>query len=419
MATASSRRIEIVVAVLLIASLLSEACGVAPTGEGRTSRQDARMLLLAIHSLALGEEDAESAGLGRRGTGVLLRPVVRPEADPINEVTAAIQELKAECARARVEIENLLPEADKSEEIAQLDQACQVELAALQAKLTELKGRRDKSWWRRTWLGRRLAGAWQRVKRTVRKDAPLIVLVAATGGGALVKKYLIQTGRSALRAEGRSELGRTLARMGVDQQLLQRVNLSPGEWPPRRPGSGSQAQAAEEEGAAAAQAVVEDFSPTAPFELPADGLWDAVCTQRPCAGCSGVWSWTLSINLGIRAFESRAEFRESNPQPNGWTRYTYLTHEGRGDITEDGMLHGPFHEVSEQGERLGDVASSDVRQYDGNMYGAFSADLKSICISRGEDPGNYDIDYIRRIGREAFFGPDRGCEAECTISKSP
>jgi hypothetical protein len=53
------------------------------------------------------------------------------------------------------------------------------------------------------------------------------------------------------------------------------------------------------------------------------------------------------------------------------------------------------------------------------MYGAISADLESICIDPGDDPGNYDIDYIRRIGREAFFGPDMGCAAECTISKSP
>ncbi|MBM3123099.1 MAG: hypothetical protein FJZ97_13090, partial [Chloroflexi bacterium] len=199
---------EIVTALLLVASLLMEACDAAPASEGSASRQDARMLLLAIHSLALGEEDAESAGLGPRGTGVLLRPVVRPEANPIDEVKAAIQDLQAECERAKVEIANTLPEADMSQEIAALDQACQAEIAALQATLAQLRYRRDKSWWRGRWLGRRLAGAWQRVKRAVRKDAPLLALAAVTGGGALVKKYLIQTGRSALRAEGRSELGR-------------------------------------------------------------------------------------------------------------------------------------------------------------------------------------------------------------------
>lgn len=419
MATALRRRMQIVVAMLLVASLLLESCGVAPAGEGNASRQDARMLLLAIHSQALGEEDAEGEGLGLRGGGGLLRPAVRPEANPIDEVKAAIQDLQAECERAKVELANTLPEADMSQEIAALDQACQAEIAVLQATLAQLRYRRDKSWWRRSLLGRGLAGAWKTVKQTVRKDAPLLVLVAVTGGGALVKKYLIQTGRSALRAEARRELGRILARRGVDLETLRLANLDPGEWPPRGSRRGGQTAQSEGQGPGEATAVTEDFSPTAPFELPATGLWDAVCTHRPCAGCGGVWSWTLSINLDTRFFNSRAEFSESYLQQNGWTRFTHLTHEGVGEITEDGMLHGPYHEVSEQGERIGDVATSDVRQYDGNMYGAFSADLKSICISRGEDPGNYDIDYIRRIGREAFFGPDTGCEAECTVSKSP
>lgn len=108
------------------------------------------MLLLAIHSLALGEEDAEDAGLGPGGSDALMRPTFLPEAGPIDEVKAAIRELEAECARARVEIENLLPEADKSGEIAALDEACQVELAKLQATLRELRRARDKSFWRRT-----------------------------------------------------------------------------------------------------------------------------------------------------------------------------------------------------------------------------------------------------------------------------
>ena len=55
------------------------------------------------------------------------------------------------------------------------------------------------------------------------------------------------------------------------------------------------------------------------------------------------------------------------------------------------------------------------------MYGVIAADLNSICIGPGEDAPRlaYDIEYIRRIGREAFFGPDSGCEAECTIAQGP
>jgi len=91
-----------------------------------------------------------------------------------------------------------------------------------------------------------------------------------------------------------------------------------------------------------------------------------------------------------------------------------------GEITEDGMLHGPLHEVETwTSSKAGVVGNPQVTEYEGNMYGVVSADLKTICISRGEDPGAYDIDYIRRIGREAFFGPDAGCEAECTITMEP
>ncbi len=122
------------VAALLVL-LLTEACGGAPASDAAGSRQDARMLLLAIHSLALGGEDAEDAGLAPGGSGALMRPASVPEAGPIDEVKAAIREVEAECARARVEIENLLPEADKSEEIAALDEACRVEVAKLQAPL--------------------------------------------------------------------------------------------------------------------------------------------------------------------------------------------------------------------------------------------------------------------------------------------
>jgi len=420
MATALRRRMQFVVAVLLVASLLLESCGVAPAGEGNASRQDARMLLLAIHSQALGEEDAEGEGLGLRGGGGLLRPAVRPEANPIDEVKAAIQDLQAECERAKVELANTLPEADMSQEIAALDQACQAEIAALQATLAQLRYRRDKSWWRRAWLGRRLAGAWQRVKRTVRKDAPLLVLAAVTGGGALVKKYLIQTGRSALRAEGRSELGRILARRGVDLETLKRANLDPGEWPPSGSRRGRQTADSEGQGPAEAPAVTEDFSPTAPFELPADGLWTAECKLRPCAGCKGEWTWTLAMNMMVRSFDIRGEYNLSEIGQGGWLYTTHVVYQGVGEITEDGMLHGPWHETQTlTWTKEGVVGGPQVTENENNMYGAISADLESICIDPGEDPGSYDIDYIRRIGREAFFGPDMGCTAECTIGKSP
>jgi hypothetical protein len=171
---------------------------------------------------------------------------------------------------------------------------------------------------------------------------------------------------------------------------------------------------------ASAEVVTKDSSPTAPFELPADGLWTAECRQRPCAGCVGQWTWTLAINLGTRFFESHAVYDLSSVDSGGWLHTTHLVHEGGGEIAEDGMLHGPFHETTTlTSSKGGIVGDPQVIEYDNNLYGVFSADLKSICISRGEDPGAYDVDYIRRIGREAFFGPDAGCEAECTISMSP
>jgi len=169
-----------------------------------------------------------------------------------------------------------------------------------------------------------------------------------------------------------------------------------------------------------AQAVIEDFSPTASFELPADGLWTAECRQRPCAGCEGQWTWTLAINLGSRSFESHAVYDLSSVDAGGWLHTTHLVHEGVGEITEDGMLHGPFHETTTlTWSKEGVEGGPQVTESENNLYGAISADLNSICISRGEDPGNYDIDYIRRIGREAFFGPDMGCEAECTMTQGP
>lgn len=169
-----------------------------------------------------------------------------------------------------------------------------------------------------------------------------------------------------------------------------------------------------------AQAEIEGFSPTVGFELPADGLWTAVCTHRPCAGCGGEWTWTLSVNLLTRTFESHAEFNESSVDAGGWLYTTHLVHEGSGKITEDGMLHGPFHETTTlTWSKAGVEGGPQVTGSENNMYGVIAADLNSICISRGEDPGAYDIDYIRRIGREAFFEPDKGCEAECTITKEP
>ena len=167
-----------------------------------------------------------------------------------------------------------------------------------------------------------------------------------------------------------------------------------------------------------AQAVIEDSSPTAPFELPADGSWTAVCRHRYPED----WAidWTLSVNLRARSFDARGKWTRQVTEPDGWLYSHQLDHEGLGTITEDGMLQGSFREVTTLVFSKGGVAGDpQVTEYEGRMYGAISADLKTLCISRGEDPGNYDIDHIRRVGREAFFGPDMGCEAECTISTSP
>ena len=167
---------------------------------------------------------------------------------------------------------------------------------------------------------------------------------------------------------------------------------------------------------ASAQAVIADSSPTAPFELPADGLWTAVCKHRN----PGDWTidWTLSLNLSARSFDARAEWNRSAVEQGGWLYSHHRIHEGSGSITEDGMLEGPFVEVeTTTWSKAGVNGGPQTLTSEGRMYGVISADLESICISRGEDPGNYDIDYIRRIGREAFFRPDAGCEAECTISK--
>ena len=408
------RRIEIVVALLLVVSLLLEACGGAPASDAAGARQDARMLLLAIHSLALGEEDVEDAGLVPGGSGALMRRTFLPEAGPIDEVKAAIQDVEAECARARGEIENLLPEADKSEEIAALEEACQAELAKLQTTLRELRRARDKSYWRRTKVGRGLAFAWQ----TVKKNRRAIALALVTGGASLAKKALIDAGRAALRAEARMQIGRFLARKGISPEFLERVNLSPGGWPPRRAGSGGRTASDESEGAGEPPASIDELLSTDSFQLPADGLWTATCRHRYPED----WTieWTIAINLMAGSFTSHAEWTRVAVEQGGWLYSYQLAHEGLGEISEDGMLQGPFREVTTLVWSKGGVVSDPQKtEAEGRMYGVISADLKTICLSRGEDPGAYDVEYIRRIGREAFFGPDAGCEAECTITQGP
>jgi len=416
MDTRPIRKIEIGVAALLAVSLLLEACGAAPASAAGDSRQDARMLLLAIHSLALGEEDAEDAGVGLRGAGVLLRPVVRPEAGPIDEVKAAIRDLEAECAQERVAIQDTLPEADMGEAVAALDEVCRAELARLQTVLADLRARRQRgSWFKRTIAGKVLAGVWKFTKQTVKRSAPTVLLAVISGGGGVVVKHvLIERGRADLRRELRTGFGRFLARKGVQPQLLELVHLSPGRWPPRKRSTGGQTTAGEAE----VPVSTEDFSPTVAFELPADGLWTAVCGHRNPED----WTidWTLSINLLARSFESRATWTRQVTESDGWLYSHQLDHDGLGSITEDGMLEGPFREVTTLVLSKGGVVSDpQVTEYEGGMYGVISADLKTMCISRGEDPGAYDIEYIRRIGREAFFEPDAGCEADCTISTGP
>jgi hypothetical protein len=234
MDTRPIRRIEIVVAALLVVSLLLEACGAAPSSETVNSRKDARMLLLAIHGIAVGEEDAEDAGLGPRGTGVWLRPTFLPEAGPIDEVKAAIRDLEAECAQERAAIQDTPPEADTGEAIAALDDVCRAELAQLQQVLNDLWARRSRgSWWKRTFAGKVLAGAWKFTKQTVKRSASTVLLAVISGGGGVVVKHiLIGRGRADLEREARRFLGRALARKGVGPPLLDLVGLSPGRWPP-------------------------------------------------------------------------------------------------------------------------------------------------------------------------------------------
>jgi hypothetical protein len=200
--------------------------------------------------------------------------------------------------------------------------------------------------------------------------------------------------------------------------LLKLVNLSPGTWPPRKPGIGNQTEAGGAEEPGEVPVSTEDFSPTVAFELPADGLWTAVCRHRYPED----WTidWTLSINLMARSFNGRAEWTRAAVDQGGWLYSYQMVHEGLGSITEDGMLEGPYREVTTLvWSREGVASDPQVSKYEGKMYGVISEDMKTICISRGEDPGAYDVEYIRRIGREAFFGPGAGCEAECTITQGP
>jgi hypothetical protein len=411
-----SRRIDIGLAILLTGSLLLDACGAAAYTNAGDSRQDARMLLLAIHSVALGEEEVEGAQPTPQGTGARARPALRPPAGPIDEVKAAIRDLEADCARERAAIQDTLPEADMGEAVAAVDQICQAELARLQAVLKELRRARDRSWWRRAWVGRALAWTW----RTAKKEAPVILLGWATGGGEAAKHLLIERGRRDLQKEARTALGRALARKGIRPELLQLVNLSPGTWPPRGRSSSGRATPDEGDGAGQPTPALDELFTSDSIQLPADGLWTAECTKRPCADCEGEWTWTLSMNLLARSFESHADYTWSTTDTGGWLHTTHLVHEGLGEITEDGMLHGPYHETTTLGFSKGNVIGTpQVNNSDGNMYGVIASDLGAICLSRGEDPGNYDIDYIRRLGREAFFEPDRGCEAECTITQGP
>jgi hypothetical protein len=410
---------EIGLALLVVTSLLLQACGLAPDSDAANSRPDARMLLLAIHSLALGEEDAEDAGLGPRGTGALLRPAFLSDAGPIDEVKAAIRELEAQCARSRTALRDALPEPDATQAIASLDGVCQAELSKLQAVLSDLRaGRARRSWWKRTVAGRVLARAWTFTRQTVRRSRTEILLALVTGGGGLaVKRILIQQGRADLKRELQTEFGRALAHDRVSADALERADLSPGTWPPSRADAEDQ-PASETEAAAAAQAVIEETSRTADFSLPADGRWTAVCKHRDPGGW--IIDWTLSLNLSARSFDARAEWNRSAVEQGGWLYSHHLIHEGSGSITEDGMLEGPFREVeTTTWSKAGVNGGPQTSTSEGRMYGVISADLKSICISRGEDPGAYDIDYIRRLGREAFFEPGSGCEAECTITAGP
>ena len=72
-----------------------------------------------------------------RLAGVVPRCAPRPSPKPARSTRSKQPsgKWKRSARGARVEIENLLPEADESEEIAALDEACRVEVAKLQAPL--------------------------------------------------------------------------------------------------------------------------------------------------------------------------------------------------------------------------------------------------------------------------------------------
>lgn len=114
-------------------------------------------------------------------------------------------------------------------------------------------------------------------------------------------------------------------------------------------------------------------SPTAPLELPADGIWTAVCRHRYPE--DRAIDWTLSINLRAGSFDARAKWTRQVAEPDGWLYSHQLDHEGLGSITEDGMLEAPFREVTTLVFSKGGVAGDpQVTEYEGRMYGAISAD---------------------------------------------
>lgn len=230
MKTLSDSRIQIGIAVLLTMSLLLDACGPVSPNPTFRSRQDAERLLQAIHSTALGEEDAELAEASTLSTGHLQRPALVPSSGSIDEMKAWIQMLQADCASERAAILSQFPEEAQALAISSLDDLCQQEIGQLQGVLDGLRAARNRrGWFRRTILGRALSFVWRRV---IKNNLPIIVLGLAAGSGEFVKHFLIERGRSALQKEARTYLGRQLARKGVRVALLELVGLSPGRWPP-------------------------------------------------------------------------------------------------------------------------------------------------------------------------------------------
>ena len=154
------------------------------------------------------------------------------------------------------------------------------------------------------------------------------------------------------------------------------------------------------------------------FLLPTSGIWTATCTHRH----PEQWQirWTLVLDLSDRTFTSKAEWAWDELAPDGWTYEHRITEGGSGSISDDGLLVGEYHTLSSiTWTKNGITGKPQLITGRFGQYGAIAGDLASICISRGLDPGVHDPDYIRRIGRDAFFLPGSGCEADCTIGSSP